>query len=58
MNKYIFHRSDFHKWIIDEWAKASTPQVIYLKQGSFDTYIRLWRHECGKWYEVGDIIIR
>lgn len=35
-------KGDFHRWIVDEWVKVGTPKVLYRKQGSFDSYIRLW----------------
>jgi hypothetical protein len=55
MNK---HRNDFHNWIINEWKRNDFSRVIYLKEYSSRWYIRLWEHKCGKWYEVGDIVVR
>jgi hypothetical protein len=53
---YKFYKSDFHRWVINEWMMNGSPRVYYYSKSRFS--LRLWKHECGKWYEVGDIVVR
>jgi len=47
-NEYIFYNSEFHKWIINEWNQKCRPEVLdFCHPGS---RMRLWKHECGKYY--------
>jgi hypothetical protein len=57
MNKHKLYRSDFHKWIIDEWVNMGAPKT-WIKGESYPSLhwcIRLWSHECGKHYVADDI---
>lgn len=51
MNKHVFYRSNFHRWIVDEWNKVNRPSVMFIRIGGTG-HIRLWEHKCGKVFIV------